>query len=348
MLPAGKVGQRSDVPWSLVGPGWLLATWAPTAEQQSADITMPNPPGTALFLVDPLGGRYALSAGVSVPDGDLVAWSGDGKRALFQVRFGGRANVELSVLDLANGSKTSFSVATTGAFPTFTKPSGLAIFTRSGDGVPARRLDLTGAVQLTFPTSYEQSGGVRGGSYSPGGTEVAFDTSGAGIALVTNDGRLLRYLPIPVSGLCTTLRWWSATKILVVCGSSAQPSLWLVPSDGQRPSLLGPGGDAWQLSTGTYSLTGRCHMDVCSFGLLQLGPDGASTPVTVPAQWTSNAIDALGGSDNRLAIFAPPITPTGIGTQAGYLYWFDPHTDAVTPLLGGSVNGGSVNAALSY
>ena len=349
ILPAGQVGQRADVPWSLVGPGWLLAEWTPTAPKQSADITTANPSGTVLFLIDPLGGRYALASGTSLPNGGIVAWSGDGKRTLFQARFGGGADFELTVLDLATGSTTSFPLPPTGKFPTFTKPDGLAIFSSAGNDIPARRLGLTGDVQFTFPTSYDLSGAIRGGSYSPDGTELAFDTASAGIALVGNDGRLLRFLPIPASGLCTTLRWWSSDEILAVCGSSAEPSLWLVPSDGQAPSLLGPGHDAWRLPTGVYSSAGSCHMDTCLFSLLRLGAHGTSEPVTVPDRWRFEDVLSLGGFGNRLAIFGAPTSLTGFGNQeVGFLDWFDPRTGAVTPLLGGSVNGGSVNAALMF
>ncbi len=347
MLSAGQVGQRSDVPWSLVGPGWLLAKWAPTAAQPAADLTTANPPGTVLFLVDPLGGRYALATAASIPNGDPVAWSGDSKRALFLTRFGGGAEVELTVLDLATGSTPSFTLPATGQFPTFTRPDGKAIFSAASNDIPARRFALTGDIQFTFPASYDLTGAIRGGSYSPDGSELAFDTTTAGIALVRNDGLLLRFLPIPVPGVCTTLRWWNADEILAVCGSSAEPSLWLIPSDGRAPSRLGPGQNAWQLSTGVYSRTGSCHMDTCLFGLLRLGPNGTSEIVAVPDQWRFENVSSLGAFRNRLAVFIAPKSLTGSGGQSGgFVDWFDPLAGTVTPLLGGSVNGGSVNAAL--
>lgn len=357
MLPAGQVGQRSDVPWSIVGPGWLLAEWAPYAP--SPAVVLGRPSGTVLFLVDPLGGRYALASGTSVPDSDLVAWSGDAKRALFETRTAGVANVALTVLDLTSGTATHFATPA-GHAPEFTEPNGLAVLIGAGfvnNGTPtgtvsgAQRLDLSGSPQFAFPNSFPQTGSILGGIGSPDGTRLAFDaTTGAGIVLVSNDGRLLENLSIPAQGLCSTVRWWSNDQVLVQCGPSAGPSLWLVPTDGRAPNQLVPGNDAWQLLSGVYSTTGRCHMGTCNFGLLKVQPDGSSAPLPVPTEWSSNLdIGALGAFEDRLAVFAPPSSVSGFGNQAGgILEWFAPDTGTVVPLLGGSVNAGSVNAALMH
>src|SRR6266540_1432822 len=50
MLANGVEGSRSAIPWSLVGDGWTVVVWSPSAD--------PNDQGQAIYLVDPLGGRY--------------------------------------------------------------------------------------------------------------------------------------------------------------------------------------------------------------------------------------------------------------------------------------------------
>jgi hypothetical protein len=82
------------VPWSQVGPGWMLATWSPVSGGSPGEPPAPGEPSpgtatTTLYLVDPAGGRYAITT--FPPPGDragpqLVDWSGDGSQALFYAR----------------------------------------------------------------------------------------------------------------------------------------------------------------------------------------------------------------------------------------------------------------------
>jgi hypothetical protein len=59
VLTAGQVGSRAEVPWGKVGPGWALAMYS--ASQGGEGVRPKSGPST-LYLVNPAGGRYSLSA----------------------------------------------------------------------------------------------------------------------------------------------------------------------------------------------------------------------------------------------------------------------------------------------
>src|SRR5690349_25071224 len=87
--------QPAGVPWSHVGPGWVLAQYTTAAPEGGK--TGP----AALYLISPGGARYTLASwrdNRNAPQ--LLAWSPDGKRGLFQV-FSGKGGVEQ--LTLATG-----------------------------------------------------------------------------------------------------------------------------------------------------------------------------------------------------------------------------------------------------
>jgi hypothetical protein len=172
MLSSGQVGQGSDVPWSLVGPGWLLAEWAPTRGSSLTDIHSPPPPGTILYPVDPLGGRYRLASRASIPQGDLLAWSGDSRRALFALDVNFDTLRRYTVMDLPTGTSTGFTlqhpkdIGAPNRAMDFTKPNDLGLIAAGaltlpltplgttgmpGSDVPVQRFDLTGAVQVSYP-----------------------------------------------------------------------------------------------------------------------------------------------------------------------------------------------------
>ena len=81
-----------DVPWSQVGPGWMLAMWNEATPTDAGDEVSPGEPtpynaATTLYLVDPKGGRYAITTFAAPGENGqlptLADWSGDGSRALF-------------------------------------------------------------------------------------------------------------------------------------------------------------------------------------------------------------------------------------------------------------------------
>ena len=87
---------RASVPWNRVGAGWVLTQYtsaAPAGRSGPAE----------LYLISPSGTRYQLA---SWPDWrfapQLIAWSPDGQRALFQV-FSGKGGVEQLTLATGQG-----------------------------------------------------------------------------------------------------------------------------------------------------------------------------------------------------------------------------------------------------
>lgn len=350
-LPAGQQGSRQQVPWAQVGPGWILAQWSPTWNGSAA---------TSLFLVDPAGGRYLIdtfpaSATASAPT-ILVGWSGDGQRALLT---SSAASPTVDVLNLRTLATTQFELAN--ATPVgFTAPDGLAILVNvniNGAGqAKLERVSLTGQLELSYPASFVPGGPYNGSAlYSPDGTELAIGTS-AGIELMSNDGQGLRHLNVrPSVQWCRPVRWWTPEELLASClpADSGASQLWLVPASGATPTALtaSPAAnqdsgdlDAWQLSGGTYVQ----DAGACSYVYVaKLQPDGLTTPVAIPGVPTGESSVILGALGDRLAIRNTPGSPETCA-HGPTLMWFAPTTNSVTPLLGGSVNGGYALAAVLF
>ena len=133
MAAHGVEAALAAVPWSQVGPGWMLAMWSPAPGLRPGESRPPGSPtyqtaATTLYLVNPAGGRYAITTFPPPGDGSspsLVDWSGDGTRALFTTSENG--NTVLTQVDLRNGSKTTFTVKGTSPTPRYTRPDGKAV-----------------------------------------------------------------------------------------------------------------------------------------------------------------------------------------------------------------------------
>jgi len=348
------------VPWSEVGPGWILAEWSSTTAVPPGSTPAPAPSPTTLYLVDPAGGRYVITtfpASTFNAPGELTAWSGDGRRALFaasvSVKGGTGLGTTITELDLSTASRHSFTIAGNAEKVGYTRPSGAAIvIALEANGVAAtvERVDGSGAVQLSYPASFPGAGSTAGGFlYSPDGTQLVLATS-AGLELVSNGGTPITALPIPANAAyCIPQRWWDATTVLAEC-ESALPRLWLVPLSGAAPTALTAAltgqdqdlgdEDAWALPSATYVQdAGPCGYQY----LAKLQPDGTTTPVNVPGVQTGNSVLVAGADGSRLAIQAT--LSCGPGET---LAWYNPGAGTLTPLLGPPVNGGSVSDALLF
>ena len=129
LAPTAALGVElppSQIPWNEVGSGWILSTWSPApglGPGQGPPAGQSAVAPTTLFLVDPAGGRYAITTFPLVPPagpGDLghtpvlVDWSGDGRRALFE-DYGadpnGPGRTTMTEVDLATGAKHGFTGA---------------------------------------------------------------------------------------------------------------------------------------------------------------------------------------------------------------------------------------------
>jgi hypothetical protein len=330
----------SGVPWSRVGTGWVLAQYTTAAPEGGK--TGP----AALYLISPGGARYRLA---SWPDWktapELVAWSPDGKRALFE-NFSGRDHVEQ--LTLGTGRMTRFALPSDTTPIGYTTPRGLNIVTGrpSGSGTNLARYDLSGRLVRSLGSSAD--GAVL---YEPSGAAFVTGTS-SGLKLVSNGGSLVRKLPVPGTSAdtCNPARWWDASTILASCAppSAAAPQLWLVPVDGGRPSALTPRRgassrdlgdlDAWSLSSGLYlQAAGPCGV----LHIFRQARDGSIKLVTVPHTTGDNHV--LTATSSRLLVQAP-VDCTGSNS----LLWFNPATHAEQWLIRAPANVIGVASAVPF
>jgi TolB protein len=314
-LAAGSA--RTSVPWSHVGVGWVLTQYASAAPEGGSG-------PAALYLISPGGTRYRLASWPNwrfAPQ--LLAWSPDGQRALFQV-FSGQGGTE--VLTLATGQVSTFVMPGAASPIGFTTPRGLNIVAGqpSGSGTSLARYSLSG--QQLQPLGYSTDGQVL---YAPSGIEFLTGTS-HGLKLVSNDGALIRNLPVrgTSANSCNPVRWWSSGTVLASCipPNSASPQLWLVPASGARPTALTPPRrvssgdlgdlDAWPLPSGLYlQSAGPCAV----LQIFKQAGHGSITLVPVPhTNGDNRVLTALG---SRLLIQAPT---SCVGSVS--LLWFNPAT----------------------
>ena len=313
--------QPAGVPWSHVGPGWVLAQYTTAAPEGGK--TGP----VELYLISPGGARYQLARWPdfrSAPE--LVAWSPDGKRALFQV-FSGKGGAEQ--LTLATGRMSTFVMQGAATPIGYTTPNGLNIVAGrpSGSGTILARYSLSG--RLVQSLGYSAGGQAL---YTPSGTEFATGAS-HGVKLVSNRGSLIRQLPVrgTSANTCNPVRWWNRGTVLASCAppGSAAPQLWLVPVSGARPKALTPPRnparsrdlgdlDAWQLSSGLYlQAAGPCGV----LHIYRQAPGGSIKLVTVPHTNGDNRVLTARGS--RLLVQAPTDCTGSVS-----LLWYDPGTRA--------------------
>lgn len=371
-----EVAPITDIPWSTVGPGWVLTTWSPVVARRPGE---PPAPGdadpetapTTLYLVDPAGNRYEVTT-LSGPDArlDLVDWSADGAKALFTSSEYPVPSTVM-VIDLHSGARTTVAVDGT---PRFARPGGdeLLVSTSSLRNEPGtlRRIALDGSEQTSYPSENLGGAGRFSGSYlqSSDGTELVLGTANLGndlvprsddsLVVVAADGTVLRVLPTPMADAeCSPVRWWAPRVVLARCsaedGSGTQ--LWRVPIDGAAPPTAltavnsGNGDDpgfgsdlgdgiAWELPSGTYlQSAGACGTAFLS----RLTPDGHTTRVDVPGMSQSVIVVGTVGDGLMLQGFVD----CGGGTS---LVSYDPAADTSTVLLGPPVNGGGVTEAIMF
>jgi hypothetical protein len=331
---------RASVPWDRVGPGWILAQYTTAHPEGGA-----SGPET-LDLISPSGTRYQLARW---PDSRfapvLLAWSPDGKRALFQV-FSGKGGAE--ELTLATGRLSTFVMPGMANPIGYTTPDGLNIVAGrpSGSNTSLARYTLSGRFAHSLGTSAD--GTVL---YQPSGTEFLTGAS-HGLKLVSNNGTLIRNLPVPntSANTCNPVRWWTAATVLASCDppNSGSPQLWLVPAGGARPQPLTPPRkasssdlgdlDAWALPSGLYlQAAGPCAV----LQIFKQARHGSITLVKVPhTEGDNDVLTALGA---RLLIQAPT---SCIGSNS--LLWFNPGTGAEQWLIRAPANQIGVTVAIPF
>lgn len=349
----GVEAPASTIPWSQVGPGWVLATWLPVTGHSPGNFTpgdpTPDEVSVMLYLVDPQGGRYPITAFPPQKRGrpELIDWSGDKSRALFSTEVG---STTLTEVDLHTGTQRTIPFDQRYEQPRYTLPNGQALLTTAGAYNQPKsliRLDLDGHEQFTYPVAPDFGGGYLS---TPDGTELVLGGESGGLTLVGNDGTPGRTLPVPGQTTCGPLRFWDAdATVLAKCGGDAS-RLWLVPIDGSAPTALtapndgqtGPDyGDigAWQLPAGTFVQdVGACGV----IYLAKLNADGTTTEVKVP-DVKGGTIDVVGVNGDSLRLQAKAACGGGIS-----LVDYNPTTSTTTTLLGSPLNGGGVISAVAF
>jgi hypothetical protein len=347
-LGAGQTGSLASVPWSRVGPGWTLAMFSRNSGGEGAAVKYG---ATTLYLVDPKGGRYSLRTWPArnvAWQWQLLAWSGDTRRALF-TSLGASDQVQVHQLQLRTGRVSTFSVPADMTVLGYTRPDGLNIlmskWQSAGRGT-LQRYSLTGRLQKSL-ARVDSAAAV---AYQPAGAKLAAGEKN-GLALVSNGGDIVRRLPVPgVRYGCNPVRWWTASTILASCmGTTSQPwqRLWLVPVSGARPSAFTPvrSGPTFDLGDfNAWQLPGGLYLDAaqgCGAGTIGLqparGPErqvqvpGAASEVIVNATRTRLEVERFGGCV--------------AGTS---MVWFNPATRAVQVTLGTHGTEHGVESAVPY
>jgi TolB protein len=342
----------------------MVATWSPAPGLRPGEDQPSNEPSyetatTTLYLVDPVGGRYKITT--FPPPGDegvpeLIDWSGDGSKALFQIQENGSAR-QAVIVDLHTGAQTTIDVDD---YPRFTRPDGKALlvstFGFSSEPSSLERIDLDGHKQLTYPT--DKLGSAFNGRYvaTADGTRLVLGTD-AGLSLMGNDGTVGSTISVPGEEDCEPVRWWdgdASTTVLARCSSTEQEytsNLWLVPIDGGEPTALTAQNDgqhspdigdidAWKLPSGTFvQALGGCGV----IYVAKLNPDGTTEKVSVPKADNDKSIGILGVDGSALNLHASAACGGGQS-----LLRYDPGTNTTTVLLGSSVNGGGVIDAVAF
>lgn len=363
--PAAATGAEaalSAVPWSKVGPGWILAEWSPVTPHRPGEKQAPDAPTdenspTTVYLVDPAGNRFSITTFTPGSNLGLVDWSGDGSHALFAPKF--VAPTSAVSVDLHTGEKTTVSVT---GYARYSRPSGKALLVSTlayGDKPGTlKRVDLKGDPQFTYPTDDLGGAGQFSGRWaeSPDGTQLMLGAD-KGLVVMGNDGTVIRTLPAPmVKAMCGPVKWWTPGSVLVHCTApnSSANQLWEVPLEGSTPTMItaensgqgddpGFGGDlgdvdAWKLPGGTFlQSSGACGTAFLS----KLTPDGHTTRVKIPGM--SDDVIVAGTADDRLLVRGQ----VGCG-PTNSLVSYDPTANTATVLLGPPVNGGGVSQAMLY
>jgi len=339
MAGAGRTASRSAVPWSQVGPGWTLVTYT-TATPFAGP---PKAGATTLYLVDPAGGKYVMYRWPHVPaDGGvaLIAWSGDGARAMLGVATNPKSTAaELEQLTLATGKLTRLPLPAGASVIGYTRPDGLAVLAYRSLASPAEiqlaRYSLSGALEKVLFT--QKTGSTGGGfvntgqsPYNPDGTAIALTvgqsaTAAGHTVLISNAGGLIRRFTSADS--CLVVGWWTASQLLT--DNCADNRLFLTPVSGAKPVPLTPAStsayrfleDAWQLAGHVYV---QQSGPACGTGALGVVRGGhVVTVATAPR----GAVIATTSASRLLIVAEHCMASSG-------LLWFNPANSTKVQVLG--------------
>lgn len=331
MAGPGQAGTRSQVPWKAIGPGWALAQMLGRRSE-------------ALYLVDPIGGKYDLGAW---PGFTLVDWSTDGTMALFASAPVRKLVPYVYVMHLQTGKVTRLRISGSEEPVGFTGPPGNRILMLDEGTTHGRLLTVSrqGRQPRTFWRGVTSPGNLL---YTADGRMLAIDNNGTTELISSSTGRLIRKLAGPQD--CSLVRWWTPGSLLADCaagpptGPVSQPTrLWLVPLTGNAAVPVGPAPaasgfyqnalGAWQLASGTY-LTGSGGQ--CGF-VARLEPSSSLRPYHLSG---TGSVTAVAATRTQLLVLESR-------TCQSFLYslsWYNPSTGTQTPVIPGGPQAGVLTA----
>lgn len=371
MLPAGKTGSRSAVPWSLVGQGWALAELS-TAQPNSAGVASGTGTYTT-YLVDPDGGKYEITKSAGGPEPELMAWSGNKKTALFDTpgTTGGSGSYQL--LNVRTGQLRPLLLPAGVVVLGFTRPDGVAVLAvnQGSAKFQLQRYALNGQLETSL-ASLPRKGGETLPSAgcstacavsSPEGLTDVWGIAGEGMQALDNAGGKPHKLHVKDSGhpACMPITWWNDTTVLANCaatgGLSGSSRLWLVPAAGGSPTPLtaaagSPAGGgnfvgAWRAGDSVYitqTSSRQCQGAPSGPGGMDILPleQGSNAPIMIPGG-TQNFATIVATQGTRLLVLAQTQCP---GTSS--LLWFDPSTRQSQTVIAAPASEVGVIAAVPY
>jgi len=336
---AAQEQPRSAIPWSQVGPGWVVGVWGASRAAQT---------GT-LYLVSPTATRYAIA---SIPTNvTVVDVSPDGRRALTQSLDTSQA---VSEWDLTGGTSRLVPQVSGRLVPgvsglvRYSRPTAKALLVSVNPLDPLQghleRRGLDGSLQLTFPV------GSAAGIETPDGLFVVAQGSTGLTVFGNSTGAVVRSLPAPSGyGGCSPISWWSDGRAVVSCSRSDGTdvsNVWLYPVSGGPPAQLTQASslaqrgyvDAWQLSGGVLLEQAQA----CGYGPLDIQIGNAAPRSLGPE--LKGVGKALAGTDPVTVVndSAYVLLASGDCSMGDGIGLVNVLTGASGTLLGPQVNGGTV------
>lgn len=280
---------------------------------------------------------------------DAVAWSGDGRRALFDT-FGGGIAIEM---DLTTGVTRRISVPNLFTIG-YTSPTGANlvavqdIVTADGTqtGQQLVRLDRNGKLQVQLAAA---SRALLRWLYSPDGATVYLDGPG-GLRVVSNSGGTIRNLATfeAPDADCGPVAWWDQHTILATCLETGGDRLWLVQAGAGSAKPLtgapgnGPVGAGYDNAVRVGTTVFAEHLEGCGVtSVHRLSPTGAGTRIEIPESLSNDHL--IGPVEGKIAIAS--------STECGAPSWFgfyDPATNTTQKIVPDVPEELGVQAALAF
>jgi hypothetical protein len=343
----GTANAGKTIPWSQIGPGWNVALWNQSPAHETAY-------PTTLYVVSPTGARYSAGTFAAGEQVFVESWSGDKQRIIVDSWLPNVTGQIITEIDMASGATLHEFVVKNFSNIAYTSPEGygyLVNTTLPSSGAPVYALsrDLEdGTTTMTYPEHFSEVGHYSGSALeTPDGTEIVMAAQ-SGVAVIGNNGNLVRQIPIAGANGCTVHSWWAAADALVDCYLKATGDTYFsVAVSGAVPTLLAKnaplGGNLFQMPTGIYGMDGACS----AIWIVHY-ENGKWVNISIPGTLASGSTWVVGATSDTLQVMATPSCGSGKNPPAPALLTYDPVANTSRVILGGKANGGIVEMAIGY